>query len=110
MLYLHGLRSSHPVGISFPDGRYGRQVQQRRESGEMVAKLLLTDIKGLQLHEVLCSGGYGWGKTLEESVTSRLAFQLVMGRLNQFSESVRSSSWFQSIGSATRTFFTIRYP
>lgn len=43
-LYLHGLRSPHPDGISFPDGRYGRQVQQRSESGEVVAKLLLTDI------------------------------------------------------------------
>lgn len=67
-------------------------------------KAALTDIRRLQLREVLFSGGYGWGKTLEESVTSRLALQLVMGCLNQFRESVRLNSWFQRIGSMIQTF------
>lgn len=76
-----------------------------------MAKLLLTDIKGLQLHEVLCSGGYGWGKPLEESVTSPLEFQLVMGCSTQFRESVRLNSWFQRIGSKmNQTFFYVVTP
>lgn len=64
-----------PLAFSFPDGRYGRQVQYRSESGEVVAKLLLTDIKGLQLREGLSFTGSGKGKLWEGRVTSTFEFQ-----------------------------------
>lgn len=76
-----------------------------------MAKLLLTDIKGLQLREVLCSGGYGWGKTLGESVTSPLEFQPVKGYQTQFRKSVLLNNLFQRIGSKMiQTFYHVITP